>query len=369
MKNLSFILFLVSVFAISILSQSDMEAVLEDVTISAIDEEQDYVWVATYGQGIYRYSKKDGKWFNFSSKNKNLENDLFYNLAVGKDFVWAGASEGLFIYDKKRNQWRKRKFAQGGEFGNWIRALKYDKAENTLWIGRFRNLTQLDVARQRFTDFDLTKNNDAKTNNFISIGLDGDSLIWFGTEGGVHIYKKKKMIGEDTWGFISNEKGFKEEGESVSISDFVFEPGNIWFGTDEFVTSQQPGFNLGGIYKFNRKFNWEKISKQNGLPANGIYCLEKTGNKIWAAVYSFDRKDKKEYGKGLVLIDRLTGKVTPIDLNQTKINSSTILSLYFDGKNMWIGTDNGLYKVQIANPMAVWGGKKETTKQKTTQKK
>jgi ligand-binding sensor domain-containing protein len=345
------LLLLFLIFYIDGYSQS--EELLEDASVSGIREEENFVWVATQGQGIYRFSKKDNKWYNFSTNNENLDNDLFYNIAVSRDYIWAGATDGLYTYDKRRNKWHKRKFAQGGEFGNWIRALEYDQKENVIWIGRFRNLTRLDVARQRFTDFDLTKGNDPKTNNFKAIEIDGDSLIWFGTEGGVHIFNKKIEDG-NPWTFISNKKGFNQEGDAVSISDFLFERENVWIGTDEFITSQMPGFNVGGVYRFNRKLRWDRISKQDGLPANGIFCFERTGNKIWASVYSFDKKGKKEYGKGLALIDRLTGEIVPVDLNNTEINSATILCMHFDGSSMWIGTDNGLYRILIANQLAEW---------------
>ncbi len=340
-------------------SQSPSDIVLENVSVTAVKDEPNYVWVATYGQGIYRYSKKDNKWSNFSTSNNTLENDLFSCLAVSDDYVWAGSIEGLFTYDKKRNIWRKRKFAVGGEMGNWIRSLCYDKKENILWIGRFKNLTQLDVKKQKFTEFDLTKNNDPKTNTIKSIKLDGDSLVWIGSESGVHVYNKAARDSAAAWLFINNKRGFNAEGEAVSVADFLFEGNNVWFATDEFVTPQQPNFNLGGIYKFNRKLKWERISKQDGLPGNGIYCLERTGNKIWAAVYAFDKKNKKEYGKGFVIIDRVTGKIANVDLNQTEISSSLVQTFYFDGKEMWVGTDKGLYKFNVANPLAEWKRKKE----------
>lgn len=357
----TFILF-TSQFNISAFAQSESEILLPDVSITAVREDANNYWIATNGQGIYKLSKKDKKLTNYSSSNNAIDNDLFSCLAVSEEFVWAGSIEGLFTYDKKRNTWRKRKFAVGGEMGNWIRSLCYDKKENILWIGRFKNLTQLDVKRQKFTEFDLTKNNDPKTNTIKSIKLDGDSLVWFGSESGVHIFDKRASDSTSAWRYINNKRGFNGDGDAVSVSDFLFEGSNVWFGTDEFVTQQQPNFNIGGIYKFNRKLKWERISKQDGLPGNGIYCLERTGNKIWAAVYAFDKKNKKEYGKGFVLIDRVTGKISNIDLNQTEISSSLVQTFYFDGNEMWVGTDRGLYKFPITNPLADWKRKKETPK-------
>ena len=369
MKNLPFksiflftVITLASLPSNSLFPQKANELMLEKASVTAIRDESSYLWIATYGQGIYRYSKKDNNWMNFSTNSNNLESDLFSCIAVSDDYVWAGSIEGLFTYDKKRNSWRKRKFAVGGEMGNWIRSLCYDKKENTLWIGRFKNLTKLDVKRQKFTEYDLTKNNDPKTNTIKSIKLDGDSLIWIGSESGVHVYNKQAKDSASAWRFINNKRGFNAEGDAVSVSDFLFEGENVWFATDEFVTQQQPNFNMGGIYKYNRKLNWDRISKQDGLPGNGIYCLEKTGNKIWAAVYAFDKKNKKEYGKGFVIIDRVSGKIVNIDLNQTEISSSMVQTFYFDGNEMWVGTDKGLYKFAVNNPLAKWSGKKELPK-------
>ncbi|QQS36738.1 MAG: hypothetical protein IPM56_01910 [Ignavibacteriales bacterium] len=351
---------LLSLIPIDLLSQVNSELLLEGTTVFAIEAEPDFLWVATYGHGIFKYSKKDQKWSNFSTSSNNLENDLFYSLAVGKDFVWAGSVEGLFIYDKKRNKWTKRKFAQGGEMGNWIRSLYYDASQNVLWIGRFSNLTRLEVSKNKYTDYNLTQGSDLKSNNFKSIKADGDSIIWFGTESGVHkFYKKKNIDDKNNWQYISNKKnGFNGEGDAVSVSDFLFEGENVWFATDEFVTAQQPQFNMGGAYRFNRKLRWDRISKQNGLAANGIYCIERTGNTIWLGLYYFDKKEKKEYGKGLAAINRVTGRLTQIDLNSLEITSSTFYNLLFDGTFMWAGTDKGLLKIEIDNPLAKWDLKK-----------
>jgi len=359
------ILILISYFILlpaGFLPQVYSDVYLEDASVTCITEEKDYLWVSTYGQGIFRFSKKEKKWFNFSTKNRNLENDLFHTIAVSKDYVWAGANEGLFIYNKKKNKWSVKKFSRGGEFGNWIRALCYDPSTDILWIGRFRYLTQLDVAKQKYSDLDLTQNNDPKTNTFQAIKMDGDSLIWFGTESGVHIYRKKKRIGQDSWQFLNNKKGFRQEGDAVSVTDFVFEPERVWFGTDEFITPRQPQFNIGGIYNYNRNSMWNKFSRENGLPANGVYCMERTGNYIWAGIYSFSKGEKEEYGKGLVMINRVTGEIIPVDLNQLGTKSSTIKTLYFDKVNLWIGTDKGLWKLPVTNQLAEWTLKKKPQK-------
>jgi len=334
---------------------------LEGASITAIVSDGANIWMSTYGRGIYEYSADKDQWTEYSTKKGNIENDFFYTIAVSNDYVWAGAVDGLYTLERKKGQWRKRKFSLGGEMGNWIRSLCFDREQNILWIGRFQNLTFLDVQKQRYSDRMLTQNNDSKTNTIKVIKLDGDSLIWFGTEAGVFKYRKKmNMEDRNAWQFIDNkEGGFLNEGEAVSITDILFEPELIWFGTDEFITLKDPNFNVGGIYYYDRNKKWGKLSTENGLPANGVYCLTRTGNKIWAGVYSFDKQEKKDYGRGLVLIDRITKSVTPIDLDEININSSKIVCSYFDGSNMWIGTDKGVSKITIENPLAEWTLKKK----------
>jgi ligand-binding sensor domain-containing protein len=374
MNKFSFLFFFIFISTVFIYPQADTRFFLENSKVYDICPDGDYLWVATYGNGIFRYSYDKDTWANFSSKTKSVDNDFFYCVAANEHYIWAGSSEGLFTYDRRKNIWAKKKFAQGGEWGNWIRSLCYDKAHRTLWIGRFRYLTKLDVDKQTYTDIDRTQNSDPKTNNFIKLKLDGDSLLWCGTEAGLHKYRRDMdCMAPEAWDFFSTKTGgFNGEGEAVTISDILFEGNYIWFATDEFVTPEKPKFNTGGVWRFNRKNRWDRISKLNGLPANGIYCLEKTANFVWASVYQFDKKDKKEFGKGLVLINRFTGKVNPIDLNQTQVSTSTIYKMYFDGSDMWMGTNIGLYKVSIANPFATWSMKKEAPvqeKPKTVKKK
>ena len=350
-KYLLLIIFLLSAFSFA---QIESQLFLEGARITDIKQEGSSLWVATYGQGIYQYSMKDGKWTNYSSKSSSLENDLFHCVAASKDYIWAGANEGLYIYSKKTKKWTKRKFAQGGEFGNWIRSLRFDEKKNRLWIGRFRNISVFDVKTKKFTDYNRVLNGDEKTNNFNSIAFDSDSVVWFGVESGMHKFIAKKQIDDQSaWNYYKNTgRYFNGEGNSVSVSDFAFTNKDIWFGTDEFITREQPEYNLGGIYVWDRKLKWDRISKANGLGGNGIYCLARTGNYIWAGVYEFKKNDKEEYGKGLYLINRITKKVTPIDLNELKLTTSNILSLYFDGINLWIGTSEGLVRLRMGNELA-----------------
>lgn len=337
-------------------AQIESRLFLEKAIITDIKQFDNEIWVATYGQGIYQYNPKENKWINYSSKTSDLNNDLFHCVAVNKNFIWGGGNEGLFIYNRKTKKWTLKKFSDGGEFGNWIRSLYVDHKNNKLWIGRFRNITMFDLKTNTYKEYNREIGGNSKTNNINCISAEADSAIWFGAESGVHKLNLKARDENSSWEYFTNKgRWFKGEGVSVSVTDIIFQKNSIWFGTDEFITKEQPEYNIGGIYVYDRKLNWERIGKANGLGGNGIYSLGKVGNYIFAGVYEFRMRDKSEYGKGLYMINRLNKKVFPVDLNQINISTSTIRKIYFDGNYLWLGTDNGLVRINISNPLAKWG--------------
>jgi ligand-binding sensor domain-containing protein len=338
------------------LAQIDSKVFLENAFVTDIKQDGNTLLVATYGQGIYQYSLQDGIWKNFSTKTGDIDNDLFHCVASSKDFIWAGSNEGLYIYNRKTKKWTTKKFSEGGQFGNWIRALYFDKKRNLLWIGRFRNVTLFDVKENSYREFNRTIDNDEKTNNINVISADGDSVLWFGAEFGVHKLVLDSKNQFNNWTYFNNKsRAFRGEGEMVSVSDILPTKNSIWFATEEFITKDNPNYNIGGIYINNRKFEWKRINKSDGLPGNGVFSLIRIGNFVIASLYEFNPNSKAEIGKGLALINYSTYNTIPIELNQYGLRNNEVRALYFDGNNLWLGTAAGLVRIRITNSLAKWG--------------
>lgn len=332
----------------------DLEFYLDKAQVMDITSDGYTLWFATNGNGIFQYFPSSGKWNQFSTQNGNISLDLFYCIAANSNFVWAGSTDGLFILDRKTGNWTKRKFSLGGQLANWIRSIAFDEEENVVWIGRFKYLTKYDLATKKYTDYDLTIRNSEKTNTIKSIRVE-KNYVWFGTEAGVHRYDKSKNLDDkDSRKFYDiRNNSFNGEGEQVSINTILTEREYIWFGLDEFVTPERPDFNVGGLYRFDYKTEWLGLDASKGLPGNGVYDLERTGNYIWASLYQFGSSTKETFGRGLVLINRVNNQIIPIRDDRIP---RTIYSIYFDGVNLWLGTENGLIKVNFFNKLAQWSG-------------
>jgi len=102
------------------------------------------------------------------------------------------------------------------------------------------------------------------------------------------------------------------------------------------------------LFRYDRKINWIKFDEYSQLNGSGIFSIELTGNYIWSSVYKFDPNSKSVIGKGLHLINKKTLKVIKID---NDLIPDTIFSLHFDGENMWLGTNNGIRKINLTNKL------------------
>jgi ligand-binding sensor domain-containing protein len=322
------------------------------------------LWVASYGKGIFQYDMKTKTWKNYCTANQTAEDDFFHCIAVSDDYIWAGTSEGLYIYDRKKELWKKRKFVAGGEYGNWIRALYYDQDENVLWIGRFQYLSRLDVRKQKFDDINMTVGTDDRTNNIKALSPDGKAGIWIGTESGAFRFDKKlNPLDKSSYEYFNNREGsFRGLGDFVSVASIYANAESVWFATEEFITVDKPHFNLGGLFLYDRKATWTKYDRLSGLGGNGVKAVVQTGNRLWLGVYAFEKENKNEIGQGLAILNLSTGTIQNIRLDDIKAESNLIHSLLFDGDVLWIGSDKGLYRIYFTNPFAVFSAKKKSSK-------
>jgi len=335
----------------------DIKKYLNGVIVNSIAKNSTDIWFSTEGNGIYRYSINNDEWDHYSTSEGNLAYDFFFCIEATDDYVFAGSSDGLFIFDIKREQWTRRKFGVGGQLSNWIRDITYDKYNNVVWIGRFMYLTKYEIGTKRFTDYDLTIDNVAKTNSIKAISVEDRNTVWFGTEAGLHKYNKNlDLNSEGALHFFDNRLNyFNGRGEEVSVSKILNERNYVWIGLDEFITPDRPNFNLGGLFRFEQKNQWLRFDTETGLRANGISALERTGNYIWVALYQFGIETKEQFGRGVALINRINNKITTITEEYLPAN---VISLCFDGNCMWVGTKDGVYKLLVTNELANWRLKK-----------
>ncbi len=350
-----FFVFIVMLSTVAIYGQDsiEVEKQLSGQKVNDLALDGDKIWIATEGGGVFEYFIKEKRFKNYSTTNNKLSNNLIFTIEVSRKFIFAGSIDGLFIFNKRRKRWAKRKFGKGGQLGNYIRDLAYDEKENNLWIGRFQFLSRFSLSKRRFYDYDLTVNGDEKSNSVTTLKIDNNRFLWTGTDNGLFRIDINKDISDSlTKDYFSNRNGlFPKSGKMLSVSSLLFERNNIWVGTNRFITKENPNYNAGGLYKWDGGIEWRVFNKENGLGGSGISALALAGNYIWVGVYDFGKNSKEEYGRGISVINRISGKVTRLSESNLPLKINTLL---FDGNNIWVGADNGLYKIKIVNKILNW---------------
>ncbi len=196
-----------------------------------------------------------------------------------------------------------------------------------LWMGTYDGLNRYDgydfkVYRHRFED-----SSSLLGNRIVCVNQDLNKNIWIGTKEGINIQNNlKTSLGSVK--YISKDSQ-KKKILRTGITDIVRDAkGNMWVGTEGagVLYSKQGSFLLSQIpYVQNG-------AERNQYPVRGIAISD---HKVWVFI--------KEVG-----LCRLDFKQKKLNVINAKLRKANCMRA--DGKgNLWIGTNNGLYRYRISS--------------------
>ncbi len=282
------------------------------------------IWIGSWGLGLWKWDKRKIKFqlpfeehYNFTNLNNTTANSLAYD---PKGFIWLVSHQGLEKYDLingKFNYYLQNEISitQDNVYTTFI-----DKSGN-IWIGTFsKGLIKFNptIGSHHF----LFNNPNELVNlaNKIILLMHQDNLgfIWIGTDG--YGYYKYDLTKNKLTQFKNNPNDSSSLTNNSARSFYEDRQGTLWFGT-----------NFGGLNKFERKTETFKYCGFNCVLS--IY-EDKNGN-FWIA----------DYYTGLNLFDRKTNKVIECFGRKDGLISNSIWGILEDNNNnLWLKTDNGLFK-------------------------
>ncbi len=223
------------------------------------------LWIATEGNGLWRYHLPAGKLERVSDSGKKLRNAKIYDLhrdiegnlwvinniegicSANRRFefitapfdniqallvdhekhLWAGTEHGLYSYDKNRLQ----PFMRVRALPEKVNVVSlYEDHYGHLWIGTYDNGVYCYNPKSGKIRH-IEEKSGLTTNNVISISGLGDQL-WLATFGGVTAVTMSGDPlgnGQMTFQNLSNGSGL---GANFMYKSFVDSRGRVWFGTD-----------------------------------------------------------------------------------------------------------------------------------------
>lgn len=286
---------------------------LENEIITAILEQNNYIWIGTNGSGIYKFqsASNDENRYNVLLRGKN---GLSYNNSPGNNNIkvmiksgngnfWIGTyGGGVVLFDPEAEK-IIHNLSEKGINEKFIYALLED--ENYLWIGTYGDgLIRYNFSSGERKNFIHQQSdlNSISNNRIYSLYLDYNKNLWVGTAGGLNLYNSREesftsltskdgivnnviySILEDDEGFLwlSTNKGISRLNvETKSFINFGLKDGlqDYEFNRGAHLKSLDGKLIFGGINGFN-VFKPTKIEKNNYIPPVVITSFRKMNREI-----------------------------------------------------------------------------------------
>lgn len=361
------------------------ESIITDDVTNIVAAADGNLWVTTYWKGIEYFDKKSGHFFHYNTENiPGLASDNIWTVADGGNgklyigHVHHGFSI-LSIKDKRVKNFVHDPDDKNSLPGNEVRCVYKDTNDN-IWVGTNKGLALFNPESMNFIQF----NSDGNLSHYIYDirQLDGNKL-WIAMEfGGVAIMDLSQrlfLLPEQTQ-FHYIKEG--DDGYSLSNSSTrcIFQDSfkniwaGVWGGGINFLSYEPPLFS-GYYYSSNH----DSMSRLNNKTASSV-CVDGRG-RLWigtdggginvfdngtrVAVYQEETEDmggnsvqaSLRDSEGNLWFGLFMDGVNYYDTRRKvfhrnflkEIEHEDVRSFYEDNQRiLWIGTSNGIYKVDLA---------------------
>lgn len=317
--------------------------------------------------GMYRYSSAYGTVTRIMPELEHC--DISCVTPASDGGLWVGTfGNGLCRVDAAMKVTGRIR-AGDGLNSDYVRVVKEDSANHTLWIGTFDGLAIYDLQTGTFADAnEISGVTEITRNSVRSIFMDNQNGVWIGTYyGGVNYFhplacKFAVIRHDDSRNSLS----------SNTASCIVESPGGdcFWIGTND-----------AGVNRYDRRTGrFEHYDERHGLASNNVKCILPDGDCLWIGTHAgglhrFDLRTHRAHSypvtsgipinnscysmldngdgtitvgslSGLCRFDKRTGRVSahPAASIEHRLGVEQILAMHRDSqRRIWFGTNTGVY--------------------------
>ncbi|GAB4330887.1 MAG: hypothetical protein Kow0037_07050 [Calditrichia bacterium] len=281
------------------------------------------IWIGTHSGGIFRYTPSSNTFqqYEFAYQNNTpiLHSRVWSLFTDSKDILWAGTANGLNRYNPDKDRFELLALPGLNKVAvNDIRQAK----DGHLWLGTFgEGLIEFD---EKLTILKHLRAGDGLNIDLIKcISLKDSGYVWIGTWGdGLKRLHLSSGRVEQIY-----PVGSSRPAEYI-MSLLIDNRNNLWAGTR--------GNGLIRVHTQNGRLYRHRYDKQNPTSLNDNWVpalFQDSSGLIWIGT-----------GRGIATMDyhkQYFKNIIPSQINERFEDADIINTVYFDGKDLWLGSWGG----------------------------
>ena len=308
--------------------------------VSFSQDHKQQIWVGT-NNGLYVL--KNDKIIRkklFNSQLNAEENNINTIFQDRSNNIWIGTNKGLFLTDtsaKSYTSFYHKESDLNSISNDYILSISQD-ASGMLWFGTFTGLNKLNLGQKVFNYFSLYPDyvKEPLVELIWSIHKDHFNNLWIGTGDGLYIFNEDKK----------RVKKMHSESNGFFYSLHRDQYNNMWALGREGVF-YYPNNKISSIWDEQSKLELKRLQHPI-LDALNFFCsIEelKSRNEVWLGTLDF----------GLIKIDNLDPSLTHFNVTHFTTENSELRNNHIgcinaiNNNEIWIGTRNGLHKLQLSD--------------------
>ncbi|WP_299799312.1 hybrid sensor histidine kinase/response regulator transcription factor [uncultured Maribacter sp.] len=350
------------------------EGIPKSAITKIIQDKDGLIWIATYGEGLFKYNGTDLKMYKHNAHDSNTINNSLVNTVFidSNNNIWVGSNEGLNKYNQELDIFQSITISKNELTHKDLPVFAISEdTSGSLFIGTpAQGLYKLNVTDNSIDEIkDAVGSKGTKSIINTIVPLKGDDML-IGSTAGLFKYKKNYNTLETI--DLKTESGniLKDYAiQSITIDDNE----NIWIGTFTKgllrIKKEHSDSNIVDVFNFTDKriFAIKVLANKTiicGTENDGLFVLDRNGNPLYN--YTYDKSDPKRirsnsiwslfvdnqdriwlgyYNKGISVYDKFYDKFSDLQslpYSENSLQSPSVTGIVQDSDDqLWIGMDGG----------------------------
>lgn len=165
-------------------------------TFGIVHDDQDNLWIGTYGDGIFIFNKNNKLVHHITNKDGLSDNSVFHLYKDKKGDIWAATRVGITHIKTIKRAYVIQSYGYSQGLNDvFTRAISEDHL-GYIWVSTTKGLSCLDIKTGKFSNYDYRDGIPKGNFNYGSVCTTNDGTLYFGSLNGACYFHPSEIVRE-----------------------------------------------------------------------------------------------------------------------------------------------------------------------------